>query len=284
MAREIDYCQIIYYHNFMQNVKVFILRAPGTNCDYETAMAFQKVGAQTNSFHISQWLNNKSSIHQYHILTIPGGFTYGDDIGAGTILANEIIRRLINEINKFIEDGKLIIGICNGFQMLVKTGLLPGLSKNNNQPLREAILFTNDSARYEDRWVYLKNYSKKCVFTKDMPNDVIYLPVAHGEGKFITKDKETLKKINDNNQVVFRYSDYKGNPSSNYPLNPNGTIDNIAAICDKTGRIMGMMPHPERFQDIINHPRWTRLGTKKTNTPDGIFIFQNAVNYVKNNL
>lgn len=265
----------------MQTVKAFILKAPGTNCDYETSVAFQKAGAQTDSFHINHWLDNKSLIHQYQILVIPGGFTYGDDIGAGTVLANEITRRLIGEINKFIDDGKLIIGICNGFQMLVKTGLLPGLSKNNGQPIREAVLFTNDSARYEDRWVYLRNYSKKCVFTKDIPENIIYLPVAHGEGKFITQDKATLKKINDNDQVVFRYCDAKGKPTSRYPLNPNGAEDNIAAICDTTGRIMGMMPHPERFQDIVNHPRWTR---EKINEPDGMFIFQNAVNYIKNNL
>jgi phosphoribosylformylglycinamidine synthase len=265
----------------MQKVKVFVLRAPGTNCDYETAFAFQKTDAKTDVYHINHWIDNKSLIHQYHILVIPGGFTYGDNLGAGTVLGNEITQGLLDELTKFITDGKLILGICNGFQVLVKIGLLPGLTKDNGNPKKEAILFTNNSARYEDRWVYLKKYSQICVFTKNIPKEVIYLPVAHGEGKFITNTKETLSKIIANDQVVFRYSDVQGNPTSRYPLNPNGAQDNIAAICDRTGRIMGMMPHPERFQDITNHPRWTR---EKIDTPDGMFIFQNALHYVKQHL
>ncbi|MDI6788363.1 MAG: phosphoribosylformylglycinamidine synthase I, partial [Planctomycetota bacterium] len=242
---------------------------------------FRKAGAICDTIHINQWLENSSLIHQYHILAIPGGFTYGDDISAGTVLANEITQRLLNEISKFIEDNKLIIGICNGFQVLVKTGLLPGLSANTRKPVKEATLFTNDSGRYEDRWVYLRKISSKCAFTKNISKEVLYLPVAHAEGKFITRDKETLRKIIDNDHVVFRYADSSGNPTAKYPLNPNGAMDNIAAICDTTGRILGMMPHPERFQDVTNHPRWTR---EKIDFPDGMFIFHNAVDYVKNNL
>ena len=265
----------------MKIVKAFILRAPGTNCDIETGGAFQKSGAQIGTFHINEWIDNPSLIHQYQILALPGGFSYGDDIGSGTVLGNEITQRLVKEISRFIEDGKLILGICNGFQVLVKTGFLPGLSGNPEKPVREAALFTNDSARYEDHWVYLRKYSNRCVFTKKLPQDIVYLPVAHGEGKFITPDKETLNKIIANDQVVFRYCDAKGKPTHRYPLNPNGAMDNIAAICDTTGRIMGMMPHPERFQDITNHPRWTR---EKPDFPHGLLIFQNAVEYVKNNL
>ncbi|MBI5306754.1 MAG: phosphoribosylformylglycinamidine synthase subunit PurQ, partial [Planctomycetes bacterium] len=170
----------------MKQVKVFILRAPGTNCDMETSVAFQKAGAQADAFHINEWINNPSLIHQYQILALPGGFSYGDDIGSGTVLGNEITQRLISELNLFVKDGKLIIGICNGFQVLVKTGFLPGLPARAEKPVREASLFTNDSARYEDRWVYLRKYSQKCVFTKNMPQETVYLPVAHGEGKFIT--------------------------------------------------------------------------------------------------
>ena len=276
----------------MKQVKVFILRAPGTNCDVETGIAFQKAGALSDTFHINEWISNPSLIHQYQVLALPGGFSYGDDIGSGAVLGNEITQRLIGEISRFIEDGKLILGICNGFQVLVRTGFLPGLSYTpaeqqrspdqiGKKPAREASLFTNDSARYEDHWVYLRKYSTKCVFTKNFPMETVYLPVAHGEGKFITKDKETLSKIISNDQVVFRYCDAKGKPTHRYPLNPNGALDNIAAICDTTGRIMGMMPHPERFQDITNHPRWTR---EKPDFPHGMLIFQNAVEYVKNNL
>ncbi|MEW6026459.1 MAG: phosphoribosylformylglycinamidine synthase I [Planctomycetota bacterium] len=265
----------------MKTVSVFILRAPGTNCDIETGVAFQKAGAQTAAFHINEWIANPGLIHQYQILALPGGFSYGDDLGSGTVLGNEITQRLIGEISRFIKDGKLAIGICNGFQVLVKTGFLPGLSGDTQKPMREAALFTNDSARYEDRWVYLRRFSQKCVFTKDMPEETIYLPVAHGEGKFMAKDKETLDKIIADDQVVFRYCDEAGRPTHRYPLNPNGAMDNIAAICDTTGRILGMMPHPERFMDITNHPRWTR---KKPEFPHGMLIFNNAVKYVKDNL
>lgn len=265
----------------MKQVKVFILRAPGTNCNVETGSAFQKAGALSDTFHVNEWIGNPSLIHQYQVLALPGGFSYGDDIGSGTVLGNEITQRLIGEISRFIKDGKLILGICNGFQVLVKTGFLPGLSKNPEKPVREASLFTNDSARYEDRWVYLRRDSQKCVFTKNLPQETIYLPVAHGEGKFITEDKKTLEQIIANDQVVFRYCDANGKPTHRYPLNPNGAMDNIAAICDTTGRIMGMMPHPERFHDITNHPNWTR---QKPDFPHGMLIFKNAIEYVKNNL
>lgn len=265
----------------MKTVRVFILRAPGTNCDIETGIAFQRSGAQTQAFHINEWLKNPDLPQQYQILALPGGFSYGDDLGSGTVLGNEITKRLVKEIHRFMQDGKLIVGICNGFQVLVKTGFLPGLSGDTEKPVRQAALFTNDSARYEDRWIYLKKYSQKCVFTKNMPSEIVYLPVAHGEGKFISQDKETLKKIINNDQVVFRYCAATGKPTRRYPLNPNGAEDNIAAICDTTGRILGMMPHPERFQDSENHPRWNR---EKLAFPNGLAIFQNAVEYVKHNL
>jgi len=268
----------------MQTIKTFILRGPGTNCDVETAFAFRKAGAQADAFHINHWFENKELLHRYQIMVIAGGFTYGDDIGAGTVLGNEITQRLIDEVSRFVAEGKLILGICNGFQVLVKTGLLPGLStETGKKPVKEAVLATNDSAKYEDRWVYLKPEKKtRCVFTKNIERKVLYLPVAHGEGKFIAQDAETLKKIIDNGQVVFRYCDDKGKPTAEFPANPNGAQDNIAAICDTTGRIMGMMPHPERFQDFTNHPRWTR--EKPEEPTDGMVIIQNAVNYIKENL
>ncbi|MBI4712633.1 MAG: phosphoribosylformylglycinamidine synthase I [Planctomycetes bacterium] len=273
----------------MTSVKVFIIRAAGTNCELETAAAFQKAGAQTDIFHINQWMNNKQLIHQYQIFAIPGGFSYGDDIGSGVVLANEMRANLMDEINRFVQDGKLIIGICNGFQVLVKAGLLPGI---NPGVTSDATLTNNDSAKYDDRWVHLKKYSNKCVFTShlsrisaglsaDLPHETIYLPVAHGEGKFITKDKAILNTLVANDQVVFRYSDSKGNPTMRYPENPNGSPDGIAGICDPTGRIFGLMPHPERFQDVTNHPHWTGGQVREA---DGMFIFQNAVDYVRNSV
>lgn len=260
---------------------VFILRAAGVNCDVETAAAFRKAGAQTEQIHINKWLKDKSLIHKYQILALPGGFSYGDDLGAGTVLANEIKHHLLDELLKFVDDGKLIIGICNGFQVLVKTGLLPRLdpSQDKHTYVQEVTLANNDSARYEDRWVYLKSYSKKCVFTSGITKPLYYLPVAHGEGKFIPRDKGILKSLIDNDQVVFRYTDKKGKPTMKYPVNPNGATDSIAGICDPTGRILGLMPHPERFQDFTNHPRWTRERIEEPT--DGMLIFLNAVNYIK---
>jgi len=262
--------------------KVFILRTAGTNCEYETKAAFEKAGASGDLIHINTWVKQKELIHQYHILAFPGGFSYGDDLGAGTVLANEIKQNVADELLKFIRDGKLVIGICNGFQILTKLGLLPGFDLTSSTLPQETTLATNNSGRYEDRWVYLKKSSPICVFTKDWDRDKIYLPVAHAEGKFIPLDKTVLQKLKHNKQIVFRYAMSDGTPTRRYPFNPNGATDNIAAICDPSGRILGMMPHPERFQDTTNHPRWTREKIKEPT--DGMLIFLNAVKYVKENL
>ena len=178
----------------MPRPKVLILRTAGTNCDQETAFAFSKVGAEVDLLHINRLFRSQKILEDYQILSIPGGFSYGDDIAAGKILANELRYRLIGGIKKFIASGKLIIGICNGFQVLVKSGLLPG----NADLTPEASLIINDSGKFEDRWIYLKSpvtghrSSVKCIWTKGLP-EIIYLPVAHGEGKFVTKDKEVLE-------------------------------------------------------------------------------------------
>lgn len=270
----------------MSKPNAFILRAAGTNCDYETEHVFKKVGAQTRLVHINQWLKNKKLIHQFHILVIPGGFTYGDDIAAGIILATELKYHLAEEIIKFIQDGKLILGICNGFQVLVKLGLLPGVkwsNKTTKESLDQTVTLTwNDSGRYDDRWVYLKKSSRKCVFTKGLTRKIIYLPIAHAEGKFIPKDNQTLRQLKKNDQIVFQYVDQRGELSKQFPINPNGSVANIAGICDPTGRILGMMPHPERFNEIYNHPRWTREKVKEPT--DGMLLFHNAVNYIKKHL
>lgn len=254
--------------------KVCVLRTAGTNCDKETAFAFFKAGAQAEFIHINSLLSRQICLHDYHILAIPGGFSYGDDIAAGKIQANELRFKLNSDIRKFISDGKLIIGICNGFQVLVKSGFLPG----NKELEQETSLIINDSGKFEDRWVHLKSSQSKCVWTKNLP-EVIYLPVAHGEGKFITKDRSVLERLKNNGQVVFSYCDEKGK-FADYPFNPNGSTDGIAGICDETGRILGLMPHPERHAEISQHPRWP----KGKRQGDGLQIFLNGIDYVKANL
>ncbi|MGR3317674.1 MAG: phosphoribosylformylglycinamidine synthase I [Candidatus Anammoxibacter sp.] len=263
----------------MPKPKVLILRTAGTNCDFETQYAFEKAGAVAERVHINRILENKASLHNYHIIAIPGGFTYGDDIAAGKIFANELYFNLKGEIDKFIDDGKLIIGICNGFQVLVKAGFLPSC-KNGSQSAHpfdlDATLTFNDSGKFEDRWIYLKACSTKTPFVNE--GDNIYIPVANAEGKFIPKDDDVLKNLNDSEQIVYRYVNKSGE-ADGYPCNPSGSIDNIAGICDSTGRVFGLMPHPERHIDPTHHPRWTREGLKEEG--EGIVIFRNGVDYIK---
>ena len=256
--------------------KVLILRTAGTNCDYETRYAFEKAGAKVDAVHINILLANKKLLEDYQILTLPGGFTYGDDVSAGKILANQIKYNLEEDIKTFIQQKKLILGICNGFQALTKAGLLPAIHKQH----QEATLTFNDSNKFEDRWVYLKICSNKSIFVKDGEISKIYLPVAHGEGKFVTQDESILNKITMNQQIVLKYVNEQGEETG-YPWNPNGSVRNIAGICDPTGQILGIMPHPERHVEPTQHPRWTRNGLKEFG--DGFLIFRNAVDYIKSN-
>ncbi len=266
----------------MKKPKVCVLRTAGTNCDMETAYAFLKAGAVPARVHVNRLIDRSERLEKYHILAIPGGFSYGDDLGAGKVLANELKYKLFDQVRNFIREGKLIIGICNGFQVLVKTGLLPG-----NASLRQdTSLIINDSGKFEDRWVYLKQPAEgrrkpgKCVWTRDLA-EVIYLPVAHGEGKFITLDSAVLEGLKESGQVVFQYCSARG-ALGGYPQNPNGSSDNIAGICDPTGRILGLMPHPERHVEGLQHPDWT--AGKKEKQGDGFFIFRNGVEYAKKNM
>ena len=256
--------------------KILILRTAGTNCDKETAFGFELAGGQAEFVHINELVAAKKKLKDYQILALPGGFSYGDDIASGKILANELRFKLGGDLKKFVADGKLIIGICNGFQILVKAGILPAIAEEGTEPI-QATLTLNDSAKFEDRWVYLKSAKQRCIWTKDLP-EIIYLPVAHGEGKFIPKDKNTLQKLWNNNQIVLQYTDEKGGLTG-YPFNPNGSVDNIAGICDTTGRIFGLMPHPERHISWEQHPK--RIVKSEG---DGLKIFKNAIEYAKNNL
>ncbi|UCE17354.1 MAG: phosphoribosylformylglycinamidine synthase I [Gemmatimonadota bacterium] len=260
-------------------VKTCILRAAGTNCDLETDHAFQLAGSETELVHINRLKRKERDLANYHILVIPGGFTYGDDIAGGKILANELKYNLQESIREFIDDGKLILGICNGFQVLVKAGLLSGDGKGRE--VQRITLTWNDSAKFEDRWIYLKILdNKRCVFTRGMEG-LLYIPVAHAEGKFVTSNDDAMRQLWANNQVVCQYVDPQGAPAE-YPWNPNGSMDAIAGICDRTGRIFGLMPHPERHIHPTNHPRWTR--GFRSRQGEGLQIFKNAVDFVKHNL
>lgn len=261
---------------------VLVLRTAGTNCDAETDVAFQLAGANTSLVHIQNLISGKVDLSDFHILAIPGGFSYGDDIAAGILLAVEMKHKLRKALEQFVADGKLIIGICNGFQVLVRTGLLPGLTNNTSgesEITQRAALAMNSSAKFECRWVELETQQSPCVFTEGIKSH-LYLPVAHAEGRF-TAPKSVLEELESNKQIVFRYDEPNESSSvgTNYPNNPNGSDANIAGICDKTGRIFGLMPHPERFLTKWNHPRWTREDLPDEG--DGIAIFKNAVNYAQ---
>ncbi|MBF0121936.1 MAG: phosphoribosylformylglycinamidine synthase I [Candidatus Omnitrophica bacterium] len=263
-----------------RKARVLVTRTAGTNCNVETTFAFEQCGALVDEVHLERLFSGKVKLSDYHILALPGGFSYGDDIASGRIFANELRLKLGEDIAKFIKDGKLMIGICNGFQILVKAGILPGPFVASKTLQQTATLFHNDSGKFEDRWTHLKSLGK-CVWTKGM-KDVVYFPVAHGEGKFIPATPSVLKDLQNKGQVVFRYCRADG-VKSEYPGNPNGSTDEIAGITDTTGRILGLMPHPERHFLKIQHPFWTRL-PKKGKLGDGAQVFQNGVDYVKKNL
>ncbi len=267
--------------------KILVIKTAGTNCDYEMGFAFEMAGGEVEYIHINSIIKGKIDLMDYHILALPGGFSYGDDIASGKIFANELRYKLKSKVKTFLDEGNLLLGVCNGFQILVKAGLLPSFYGDDDNS--EITLTLNDSAKFEDRWVYLNSFNcngpktdfhSKCVWTKDL-DDRIYLPVAHGEGKFIPKNESALRKLKERNLIVFQYVDEAG-ALAGYPHNPNGSVFNIAGITDPTGRILGMMPHPERHIQFTQHPRWTRLEKKPFG--DGFKIFQNGIEFVKKNL
>jgi len=272
----------------LNTVKTLVLRAAGVNCDRETAWAFEAAGAEPHSVHINRFIRGEDNMNNYHILALPGGFSYGDDIAAGRILANELAYKVADQLRRFVAEGKLVIGICNGFQALMKTGLLPGMENGSataktgrGLPPQKATVFDNDCGRFECRWVHLKAADNgNCIFTKGMP-EIISLPIAHGEGKVMFDSEDTRRALWENNQVVYQYVDESGE-FGGYPVNPNGSTDHIAGICDPSGRVFGLMPHPERNVRPRHHPLWTRGGIPKV--PDGIHIFKNAVKFAKKNL
>lgn len=254
--------------------KVLVLRADGINRDEELKYAFDLAGGDAAIVHINDLREKKDNLKNYQILAFPGGFAYGDDIVSGKILANELTSFLKDEMKKFIERKEtLTFGCCNGFQVLVRTGILPfhHIGKMD-------VTLTNNDSHFESRWVPIK-YEKKsrCVFLQDLAGEQITFPVAHGEGKFFA-DEKMIKQIEEQNMVVLRYTDMKGNPTQSYPHNPNGSTNAIAGICDTTGRVFGLMPHPECFTRIEQHPNWRRMEITK---PHGLPLFKNMISYVK---
>jgi phosphoribosylformylglycinamidine synthase subunit PurQ / glutaminase len=266
--------------------KSLILFGNGINCEYETAHAHRLVGFDAELLHINALMEKSGGIHRYGFITLPGGFLDGDDLGSAKAQAvkwkyqkrKDSQKRFIDELIAFVSRGKIILGICNGFQLLAKTGLLPGLGGEYD---RQTVTLTfNDSGRFEDRWVYLKaNLSSHCIFTTGM--DSIYLPVRHGEGKLVVDSEKTLRQIGEKGHVVLQYAMEGGEVTDAYPYNPNGSTQSIAGLCDPTGRIFGLMPHPEGYTHYTQHPRWTREEVGKYG--DGLKIFRNAYKYVVDN-
>jgi len=252
----------------MSKPRILILRAPGTNCDQETAYAFEQAGGQAEALHLNRLLESPQLAADYQILCIPGGFSFGDDVAAGRIFANQIRHHLADVMQDFREAGKLVLGICNGFQVLIKSGLLD--TDDQNGPT--ASLSWNDSGRYLARWVELKADSQKCVFLADC--EKMFLPIAHAEGKFVARDQAAFEQLDSAGQLVLRYC---VSETSTDAYNPNGSMGDVAGMCDKTGRVFGLMPHPERFIDSTQHPQWTRLPEQKEGA--GLQLFQNAVSY-----
>ncbi|MFH1137422.1 MAG: phosphoribosylformylglycinamidine synthase subunit PurQ [Pseudomonadota bacterium] len=274
-------------------VKILVLAGFGINCDHESQYAFNLAGAEADRVHINQLIRMKQQgrppLAAYHVIVVDGGFAWADDHGAGVLLALKMRSHLGDDIQAFLDQGKLIIGVCNGFQALVNMGLLPAL--DGDRQARTVALIPNDCGNFRDQWVNLAvNPASPCVFTKGI--DTLDLPVRHGEGKFFAPP-ETIARLEESGQVVLRYTDQRYRPAQGrFPFNPNGSLNDIAGICDPAGLVFGLMPHPEAFHHLTNHPDWTRTVEKyrrlKTEpedwSGDGLKIFKNAVEYVRENL
>ena len=271
----------------MTTPKVCVLRAPGTNCDTETAYAFEACGARADRVHVFRLLENPGLLADYQILCVPGGFSYGDDIGAGVIFSRQLRRQLRDSMGDFLAQDKLVLGICNGFQVLLKSGLLPdgadGLG-GDGEAEPSATLTWNDNGKYTALWVKLGALSDRCVFLRGLTG--LELPIAHAEGRVVPRDQSVIDRWRRNGQIALCYQPHSANGSVQdttagdllpYPENPNGSAANIAALCDPSGRVLGLMPHPERFLHATQHPQWTRRNL--TGEGQGMAIFRNAVDY-----
>lgn len=265
-------------------VRTLVITGFGLNCEAETAAAFTNAGAQTEQVHLNDLLAERRSLAEFHILAFIGGFSFGDHIGAGTVFANRIRCRLRDPLAEFVESGRLVIGICNGFQTITRLGLVPALG--GERFTQQVALAQNDQGVFRDAWVTVRADPQcPCVFTRGL--DTLPLPIRHGEGKFVARDDETLRQIEAAHLVALRYVDpLSGEPASSYPQNPNGSSNAIAGICDQSGRVFGLMPHPEAYLSPYNHPHWTRQKIEGVLPPIGLGqkIFDNAVEFAADSL
>ena len=260
--------------------RVLILRAPGTNCDEETAFAFEQAGAVAERVHVNRLIENPALKDRYQILCFPGGFSYGDDIAAGRILATQLSEHLSELVDAFVHGNgdRLVLGICNGMQVMMRLGVLTDGLGGDTAP---ATLTWNDHGRFEDRWVHLINDpNTPCVFTRGI--EKMYLPMAHAEGKFVARDEQTLHKLRDQGRLAMRYADENQQDVVDqllpFPTNPNGADANVAGVCDASGRLFGLMPHPERHLVPTHHPFWTRR-KEQPEHGEGFALFKNAVDW-----
>lgn len=262
----------------MSTAKALVLRFPGTNCQVETSLALRRAGFEAKIAHVNELLRGEVKLDEFHLLALPGGFSYGDDVASGKVGANKLVFLLRDEVFEFARHN-LIIGICNGFQTLVKAGLLPAI--DNKFEIQSTLTF-NDLGHFYCNYVKIKNVNKgKCIYTKGI--DYLECPVAHGEGKFALKDPKLLKTLVDNDQVVFKFVLPNGAPANGlFPYNTSNTLEDITGVCDPSGRILGLMPHPERVLGRENHPQFTSGGG--SDSYNGQLIFNNAHAYVIENL
>jgi len=267
----------------MAIIKSLVLTGYGINCEEEMAAAHNLAGAEAQIVHLSDVFADRISIHDYQVLNFPGGFSFGDDLGSAKVLGNKFKfkpmasgKRFMEELQRFLADGKHIMGVCNGFQALVKMGLLPNVNGNFEQ---EATLTHNDSGKFEDRWVRMKvNPSNQSPFLDGL--EAFDVPVRHGEGKLLFRDDTIRQAVLNQNLNVLDYADEEGDSSDKYPLNPNGSELNCAGLTDPSGQVFGLMPHPEAYLALYNHPNW---GQKKRQNPDisedgeGLQLFRNII-------
>jgi phosphoribosylformylglycinamidine synthase len=258
----------------MKTPRVLILRAAGINCDEETAAACELAGGQPERIHVNRIVEGSARLDDYAALVIPGGFSYGDHLGAGKLLAVDLLHRLSESLRRFVDEGRPVLGICNGFQVLVKSGLLPG---SNQVPRQTVTLTDNVSGHYECRWIRLcPNPASPSLFLRHI-EEPFSLPVGHGEGRVVAEDK-TIAQLEANNQIVLQYIGADDAPTMDYPANPNGSLASIAGMCNQQGNVLGLMPHPDRAYLPQLHPDWRR---SQRYQGDGLRLFRNMIDYVK---
>lgn len=255
----------------MSTPKALVLRTAGTNCDSETARALQMSGAQADVLHLNRLLEDPQRLDELEILVIAGGFSYGDDVAAGRVWGLELRHRLAEALQAYVNRGGLTLGVCNGFQVLVESGLFDTTKQASE---RDIALTNNESNHYECRWVTLESVECACPWI--VPGELMPTPVAHAEGRFVVRDESVLERLRANKQIALRYVMPDGGPAD-YPHNPNGSVDSIAGICDVSGRVLGLMPHPERNLDPWQHPQWTRLGERAAG--EGLSFYQRMVDW-----